>query len=126
MSVRRLRQILTYLVIVLATLVVIFVLQRTQNQKGGREIASEITFRCDLPDLPDGLTVRHAAIDRSDNERYIDVILVITGPTETLDGWLEKVDQWEKKRPGVIQNHQIRESEMSPRVDFTAEVYLKD
>lgn len=125
MSVRRLRQILTYLIVVLATLVVVFVLQQIQNQKGQRQVASEITKLCELPDLPEELTIRHATIDRSENKQYIDVILALTGPTETLDGWLEKVDQWEHKRPGVIQNHRIREAEMSSRVDFSAEVYLK-
>jgi hypothetical protein len=125
MSVRRLRQILTYLVVILTTLVVVLLLQQSQNQKSLSHVASQITELCELPDLPDGLTVRHATIDRSENQQYIDVILALTGPTKDLDGWLEQVDKWEQKRPGVIQNHRIREAEMSSRVDFTAEVYLK-
>jgi len=125
MSVRHLRQILTYLTIVLATLIVVFVLQQIQNQKGHRKIATQITQFCELPDLPEELTIRHASIDQSENKQYIDVILALTGPTDILDGWLEKVDKWELKRPGVIQNHRIREAEMSSRIDFTAEVYLK-
>ena len=125
MSVRRLRQILTYLVVVLTTLVVVLLLQQVQNQKGLSQVASQITELCELPDLPDGRRIRHATIDRSENEQFIDVILALSGPTEDLDGWLEEVDKWEQKRPGVIQNHRIREAEMSSRVDFTAEVFLK-
>lgn len=125
MSVRRLRQVLTYLTIILATLVAMTLFLRFQEQKGLRQVAAQITNLCELPDIPEGITVRHATIDRSENRQYIDVILALSGPTETLDGWLEKVDNWEKKRPGVIQNHRTREAEMSSRVDFSAEVYLK-
>jgi len=125
MSVRRLRQLLTYLVVILVTLIAIFALQQFQRQKGLSHIAAQITEICELPELPEELTVRHASIDRSEDPQFVDVILALTGPTETLDDWLEKVDLWEKKRPGVIQNHRIREAEMSSRADFTAEVYLK-
>ncbi|MFT6177997.1 MAG: hypothetical protein ACJAQT_000614 [Akkermansiaceae bacterium] len=125
MSVRRLRQILTYLSIILATLVAMTLFLRFQEQKGLRQVASQITQLCELPDIPEEITVRHATIDRSENQQYIDVILALSGPTETLSGWLEKVDEWEKKRPGVIQNHKTREAEMSSRVDFSAEVYLE-
>jgi hypothetical protein len=125
MSIRRLRQILTYLTVILATLVAMLLFQRYQQQKGLRAVAAEITTTCQLPEIPEEIDVRHAHIDPSENQDFIDVILTLSGPTETLDKWLEKVDEWEKKRPGVIQNHRIREAEMSSRVDFTAEVYLK-
>lgn len=125
MSIRRLRQVLTYLTVILATLVAMFLFQRFQQQKGKRQIAAEITRLCNLPGIPEEITVRHAVIDRSENEQFVDVILTLTGPTEELDTWLEEVDQWEKDRPGVIQNHRTREAEMSSRFDFTAEVYLK-
>ncbi|MDB4465792.1 hypothetical protein N9057_05845 [Akkermansiaceae bacterium] len=125
MSIRRLRQILTYLTVILATLVAMLLFQRYQQQKGLRTVAAEITTACQLPEIPEEIDVRHAHIDPSENQDFIDVILTLSGPTETLDKWLEKVDEWEKKRPGVIQNHRIREAEMSSRVDFTAEVYLK-
>jgi len=125
MSIRRLRQILTYLTVILATLVAMLLFQRYQQQKGLRAVATEITTTCQLPEIPEEIDVRHAHIDPSENQDFIDVILTLSGPTETLDKWLEKVDEWEKKRPGVIQNHRIREAEMSSRVDFTAEVYLK-
>ena len=77
------------------------------------------------PPLPDGLTIQHAAISPSDDADYIDTNLTLTGPTDVLDGWLDNVDTWAKKRPGIILNHQLRESEMSSRADFSAEVYLK-
>lgn len=125
MSIRRLRQALTYLTIVLATLVAMLLLQRYKQQESLREIAGQITTLCKLPEIPEEIQIRHASIDPSTNEQFVDVILALTGPTETLDTWLKEVDQWEKKRPGVIQNHRTREAEMSSRFDFTAEVYLK-
>ena len=125
MSIRRLRQVLTYLTVILATMVAMLLFNRYQQQKGLRAVADQITEACKLPDIPDGIDIRHAHIDPSDNQQFIDVILTLGGPTETLDAWLKEVDKWEKKRPGVIQNHRTRESEMSSRVDFTAEVYLK-
>ncbi len=125
MSIRRLRQVLTYFTVILATMVAMLLFQRFQLKKGQRQIAGEITSICKLPDIPEEIIVWHAVIDRSENEQFVDVILTLTGPTEALDSWLEQVDGWEKKRPGVIQNHRIREAEMSSRVDFNAEVYLK-
>ncbi|MCX8237659.1 MAG: hypothetical protein OSB05_02470 [Akkermansiaceae bacterium] len=125
MSIRRLRQTLTYLTVILATLVAMFLFQRFQQQKGLRQIAAQVTTICNLPEIPREITIRHATIDRSEDRQFVDVILALSGPTKTLDTWLEKIDEWEKKRPGVIQNHKIREAEMSSRVDFSAEVYLK-
>lgn len=125
MSIRRLRQVLTYATVILATLVAMSLFQRHQQQKGLRFMASEITRICELPAIPEELTIRHANVDRSEDKQFVDVILALTGPTELLDSWLEDVDEWEKERPGVIQNHKIREAEMSSRMDFTAEVYLK-
>jgi hypothetical protein len=125
MSIRRLRQVLTYLTVILATVVAMLLFHRYQQQKGLRVIAAQITTACKLPEIPEEIDIRHAYIDPSENQQFIDVILTLSGPTETLDAWLEQVDEWEKKRPGVIQNHRIREAEMSSRVDFTAEVYLK-
>lgn len=125
MSIRRLRQALTYLTVILATLVAMFFFQRFKQQEGLRAIANEIVRISELPEIPEEITVKHASIDQSENRQFVDVILALSGPTETLDNWLEKVDEWEKKRPGIIQNHKIREAEMSSRMDFTAEVYLK-
>ena len=125
MSIRRLRQTLTYLTVILATLVAMFLFQRFQQQKGLRQIAAQVTTICNLPEIHREITIRHATIDRSEDRQFVDVILALSGPTKTLDTWLEKIDEWEKKRPGVIQNHKIREAEMSSRVDFSAEVYLK-
>lgn len=125
MSIRRLRQVLTYLTIILATMAALLLFQQFQMRKGKRQVADEITTICKLPDIPEDLTIRHAVIDRSEDERFVDVILTLTGPTDIFNNWLEEVDSWEKKRPGVIQNHRIREAEMSSRVDFTAEVYLE-
>ena len=102
-----------------------FLFHRFQQQKGLRQIAAQVTTICNLPEIPKEITIRHATIDRSEDRQFVDVILALTGPTETLDTWLEKIDEWEKKRPGVIQNHKIREAEMSSRVDFSAEVYHK-
>ena len=125
MSIRRLRQVLTYLTVILATVVAMLLFQRYQQQEALRAVATQITTACQLPDVPKEIEVRHAHIDPSENQQFIDVILALSGPTESLDDWLQQVDEWEKKRPGVIQNHRIREGEMSSRVDFTAEVYLK-
>lgn len=125
MSIRRLRQVLTYLTVILATVVAMLLFHRYQQQKSLRAVATQITTACQLPDVPKEIEVRHAHIDPSENQQFIDVILALSGPTESLDDWLKQVDKWEKKRPGVIQNHRIREGEMSSRVDFTAEVYLK-
>lgn len=125
MSIRRLRQVLTYLTVILATVVAMLLFHRYQQQKSLRAVATQITTACQLPDVPQEIEVRHAHIDPSENQQFIDVILALSGPTESLDDWLKQVDKWEKKRPGVIQNHRIREGEMSSRVDFTAEVYLK-
>ena len=125
MSIRRLRQVLTYLTVILATVVATLLFHRYQQQEGLRAVAAQITTACQLPDVPKEIDVRHAHIDPSDDQQFIDVILTLSGPTGSLDEWLKQVDEWEKKRPGVIQNHRIREAEMSSRVDFTAEVYLK-
>ncbi len=125
MSVQRLRQSLSYLIVIVVTLCVAFILRHLQDQTNYRQVATEISEVCELPDIPQALTIHHASIDHSESEQYVNIILSLGGPTHTLDAWLEKVDQWENKRPGVIQNHRIRESEMSSRADFTAEVFLK-
>ena len=125
MSIRRLRQVLTYLTVILATVVAMLLLHRYQKKEDLRAVAAQITTACQLPDVPKEIDVRHAHIDPSEDQQFIDVILTLSGPTGSLDEWLKQVDEWEKKRPGVIQNHRIREAEMSSRVDFTAEVYLK-
>ena len=125
MSIRRLRQALTYLTVILATVVALLLFHRYQKKEGLRAVAAQITTACQLPDVPKEIDVRHAHIDPSEDQQFIDVILTLSGPTGSLDEWLKQVDEWEKKRPGVIQNHRIREAEMSSRVDFTAEVYLK-
>lgn len=125
MSIRRLRQVLTHLTVIVVTLAAVLLFQLYQQQYGARETGQQIISSCQLPDLPEEIVVRHAVIDRSDDPDFVDVILTLTGPTETLNDWLKQFDQWEKDRPGVIQNHRTRESEMSSRFDFTAEVYLQ-
>ena len=125
MSIRRLRQVLTYLTVILATVVAMLLFHRYQKQGSLRAIATQITTACKLPDVPKGIEVRHAHIDPSEDQQFIDVILTLSGPTGSLDEWLKQVDEWEKKRRGVIQNHRIREAEMSSRVDFTAEVFIE-
>ena len=125
MSIRRLRQALTYLTVILTTSVGMLLFQRYQQQRGLRAVATEITTLCKLPDIPEEIDVRHAHIDPSEHQEFVDIILTLSGPTKTLDSWLEQVDEWEKRRHGVIQNYEIREAEMSSRVDFTAEVSLK-
>ena len=125
MSIRRLRQILTILTVILFTLVAVFLYQRHLQAEGAKETALDIVRICKLPDLPEEIEIRHALIDQSDDENFVDVLLTLTGPTKILNGWLKEFDQWEKKRPGVIQNHRTREAEMSSRFDFTAEVFLE-
>ena len=123
MSIRRLRQVLTHLTVIVATLAAVLLFQLYQQQQGARETGEQIISFCQLPDLPEEIVVRHAVIDRSDDPDFVDVILTLTGPTDPLHHWLKQFDQWEKDRPGIIQNHRTRESEMSSRFDFTAEVY---
>lgn len=124
MSIRRLRQILTYLTIVLVTLSAVVLYQRHERQEGLRATAGEIIRISELPEIPEEIEVRHALIDPSEDRRFVDVILTLTGPQDLLNRWLDQVDDWEKNRPGIIQNHKIREAEMSSRMDFTAEVFV--
>ncbi len=125
MSIRRLRQVLTHLTVIVATLAAVLLFQLDQQQQGARETGRQIIGFCHLPNLPEEIVVRHAVIDRSEDPNFVDVILTLTGPTDPLNNWLKQFDQWEKNRPGIIQNHRTRESEMSSRFDFTAEVYLQ-
>jgi len=124
MSIRRLRQVLTCLTLILATLAAVLLYQRHQQENGVRHTGEEITGICQLPELPEEIIVRHAVIDRSEDPQFVNVILTLTGPNKTLDSWLKDFDQWEKNRPGIIQNHRTREAEQSSRFDFTAEVYI--
>ncbi|MGC6565447.1 MAG: hypothetical protein ACON38_07520 [Akkermansiaceae bacterium] len=125
MTLRQLRTALNFILVILATIVGKHTYDQWKNQRSARTVATEIVSLCELPDLPEEITINHAAIDPSEDEQYVDTNLTLTGPTKVLDGWLDQVDDWKKKRPGVILNYQIRESEMSSRVDFSAEVYLK-
>jgi hypothetical protein len=125
MSIRRLRQLLTGLTLILATLVAVVLYQRYQRQEGLRNTAGRITEISQLPQIPEEIDVRHAVIDPSEDRHFVDVILTLTGPQKLLNDWLDEVDEWEKNRPGVIQNHKIREAEMSARMDFIAEIYVK-
>lgn len=125
MSIRCLRHLLTYLTIVLATLAAVVLYQRYQQERGLRSLAQQITELSRLPQIPEEIEVRHAVIDSSEDERFVDVILTLTGPQKLLNDWLDEVDEWEKDLPGVIQNHKIREAEMSARMDFTAEIYVE-
>ena len=125
MPVRQLRTFLNFILVILATLAAKHTYDQWKTQRGARIVAGQVIEACMLPPLPDGLTIQHAAIFPSDDADYIDTNLTLTGPTDVLDGWLDQVDTWTKKRPGIILNHQLRESEMSSRADFSAEVYLK-
>ncbi|YCM46466.1 hypothetical protein V2O64_10595 [Verrucomicrobiaceae bacterium 227] len=125
MPFRKLRTILNFALVIFATLAAKHTYDLWKTQRGARVIAEQVVALCELPALPGDLTINHAHISPSDDADYVDTNLTLTGPTEILDGWLDQVDEWNKKRPGIILNHQIRESEMSSRVDFSAEVYLK-
>ncbi|MGD1980010.1 MAG: hypothetical protein PVJ98_11505 [Akkermansiaceae bacterium] len=125
MSIRLLRNILTYLTVVLVTMTAVLLYQRYLQEKNTREVGEEIIRLCKLPEVPEEIIVRHAVIDRSEDPRFVDVLLTLTGPENKLNDWLDGFDEWEKKRLGVIENHRTRESEGSSRFDFTAEVYVE-
>ncbi|MEJ6578311.1 MAG: hypothetical protein QNL33_20070 [Akkermansiaceae bacterium] len=125
MPVRQLRTFLNFVLVIFATLAAKVTYDNWQTQRGARVIADQVIEVCQLPTLPEGLTINHARISPSDDSDYVDTNLTLTGPTDVLDGWLDEVDDWTKKRPSIILNYQLRESEMSSRSDFSAEVYLK-
>ncbi|MDA7520529.1 hypothetical protein N8531_01265, partial [bacterium] len=52
MSIRRLRQVLTYLTVILATVVAMLLFHRYQKKEGLRAVAAQITTACQLPDVP--------------------------------------------------------------------------
>jgi len=112
---------MTLVVVVLATLTVKHFYDLWKIQTAGKEIIAI----CQLPPLTEELEILHVRIDPSDDPRYIDVILSVTGPVEDLDQWLEKVDAWELQRPSKVIRYTTRESEMRSRVDFSAEVFIK-
>lgn len=126
MTIRRLRQILTYLTVIAGTILIIQIIQYKRRNRDSENISNEIITLCKLPELPTDITVRHAAIDPADNTGYVDVILTLTGDQEALNTWLEKVDQWEKKRPAIIYDHKLRESQYSARIDFNAEAAITE
>jgi hypothetical protein len=125
MPVRQLRTFLNFVLVIFATLAAKVTYDNWQTQRGARVIADQVIEVCQLPTLPEGLTINYARISPSDDSDYVDTNLTLTGPTDVLDGWLDEVDDWTKKRPSIILNYQLRESEMSSRSDFSAEVYLK-
>ena len=125
MPVRQIRTFLNFVLVILATLAAKHTYDLWQTQRGARVIADQVIALCELPALPEDLTIRHADIAPSSDADFVDTNLTLTGPTEILDTWLDQVDEWTKKRPGIILNYQLRESEMSARADFSAEVYLK-
>ena len=125
MPVRQLRTFLNFILVIFATLAAKVTYDNWQTQRGARLIADQVIAICQLPSLPEGLTIDYAQISPSDVTDYVDTNLTLSGPTDLLNGWLDKVDDWAKKRPGIILNYQLRESEMSSRADFSAEVYLK-
>ena len=118
---RKIRQILSLILLVLGTLAANHFYDLWKTQATGKEIIKI----CDLPPLTEELEILHAANDPSDDPRHIDVTLTVIGPLKDLDQWLEKVDAWELERPSQILRHTIRESEMRYRVDFSAEVFIK-
>jgi len=125
MPVRQLRTSLNCVLVILATLAAKHTYDQWRSQRGARADAEQVIELCQLPSLPANLTIDHVKISPSDDDDFVDTNLTLTGPTEVLDGWLDQVDEWVKKRPRIILNHQLRESEMSSRVDFSAEVYRK-
>lgn len=122
MSIRLLRQILTILTVIFATLMAVFLYQQYLQNEGVTKIGNEIVEICQLPELPEEVEIKHALVDKGEDSGFVDVILTLTGPQKNLNGWLKEFDEWEKMRPGLIQNHSTREAEMSSRFDFTAEV----
>lgn len=124
MPIRQLRTFLNFILVILATLAAKHLYDQWHTQKGSRALANEVIEICALPALPEDIVIRHADIMMSDDRELVDTSLTLTGPTEVVDGWLDQVDSWVKKRPGHILNYQLRESERSSRVDFSAEVFL--
>ena len=118
---RKIRQIMSLILLVLVTLAAKHFYGLWKTQTAGKEII-EI---CELPPLTEELEILHARNDPSDDPRYLDVTLTVIGPMKDLDQWLEKADAWELERPSKILRHTIRESEMTSRVDFSAEVFIK-
>ena len=118
---RKIRQILSLILLVLGTLAAKHFYDIWKTQTTGKEII-EI---CGLPPLPDELEILHAENDPSTDSRHIDVTFTVVGPDKELIDWLDKVDEWEVDRPSNILRHGIRESEMRYRIDFSAEVFIK-
>ena len=118
---KKIRKIMSLILLVLATLAAhhFYGIWKTQS------IGKEIIEICELPPLTEELEILHAEKDPSDDPRLIAVTLTIVGPMKELDPWLEKVDAWEIDRPSQILRHVTRESEMRYRVDFSAEVFVK-
>jgi len=125
MSVRQLRTFLNFVLVILATLAAKHTYDQWSTQRGARVVAGQVIELCQLPALPENLTIHHADISPSDDADFVDTNLILAGPTDVLDDWLDQVDEWVKNRPKIILNYRLRESEMSSRVDFNAEVYLK-
>lgn len=123
MSVRRLRSILTYAVVILASLTAKHLYDQWRLLSANERNAAALLELCDLPPLPEGLIVHHAAIAPTPDRQYLNVALTLGGDQNTLDAWLEKVDTWADKRPGKILNHTLREAENASRIDFSAEVF---
>ncbi len=123
MSIRQIRSLLTILVILLATTAAIIFFVKFQNQKNQREIASEITTLCQIPEIPEELNIHHALIERSSQSPTIEILLTLTGKRDSLYAYLEKIDHWEKNRPTHILRHSTKESEQTHRFHFAAEVY---
>ena len=118
---RKIRQIMSLILLVLVTLAAKHFYDLWKTQTAGKEII-EI---CELPPLTEELEILHARNDPSDDPRHIDVTLTVIGPVKDLDQWLDNGHAWELDRPSKILRHTIRESEMTYRVDFSAEVFIK-
>ena len=109
---RKLRTGLKLLIVVLLTLLGHHFYQSWRTQ----QLAREIVEVCGLPELSPGLEILRAS--RAGN----DVSLTVTGPDQEFVEWLGRLDQWEKSRPPKVLNFSTRESEGTPRLDFSAEL----
>ena len=114
---RRIRVLLNAIIIVLLTLLGRYFHDDWKDQKAGQEVID----LCQLPELPEQLTVLHARAKESH------VILSVSAEreeSEIFDAWMAEVDQWKKKPPFGVLNFSFRESEAILRMDFTAQLRL--
>lgn len=114
-SIRRIRVVLNIIIIVLLTLLGRHFYDGWKNQNVGEEVI----YLCQLPELPEKLTVVHA---RAKETQVILSVVAEMEDSKAFDAWMAEVDQWKEKPPFGVLNYSFRESEGSLRVDFNAEL----